>query len=454
MVQQVELENGEVHEFPDEATPQMIRKALAPQIRQSKIERFKKVTGIGQPSLGQDYVAGMVHGLTSNIPDMQQFVPENFKDIFNKSPDVYKSFGTEDKPFNTLGGAAQLAGELTLPVRGITKGATNLVSKAIESASSGKAAKQFMEGISGGDKNKEELSKSIANDIREKYNQRKEESLSNLHQVNNLVGKDEIYQTPNPLITTSLDKHKQLMKRMEDSDIDAGSAFKKFKEKPTFENAHDLQSELGVMLGDLMKQPEKTKQIYKQIESLKNVRDSLKNDISDFLDKKSLEHGNDLSGMYKNFSDYYRDHVVPYLSDRKIRSIVRGGKETVKNIHTSFDTPTDIIDPMTGEKRIGAINKILQDLPDSVKGKILASKTNIFDKLNNTESLSKAFNRAKTDGYSTYFNDEVENSLANILKKQANKETYKKIGKYSGISAIPVGIGIEELLRRKLSNES
>ena len=372
----------------------------------------------------------------------------------DKSPDkgydfdVYKAMGTEDKPFYTPEGAVQTMGGLLGPGAGAVKlgrAGLNLVKKGIEKVSPTKYADEILKTLGHGSETAEDVSTSLGNDIRNAHDMRKAEATAHLSHPLERAGHELIYEKPNPLITTSIDKNKSILNKV--GDLNIGDLYDAFKYKPSFQNAHNLQSELGVMIGDLTKNPHKTIAEGKEIQKLTNIRNTLKNDIQDFLKKRDLNSNETLSPMYQKGIDLYREHVAPYLQSKKLRDIVRGGKETVKDIHSIFDTPSDVINPTTGSREIGHVNKIMQDLPESAKGKILFSKIGGYKNLNNPKDIVKNLMNAKNKGYSKYLDKDLESKLSETLQRVHNKKLLGTAAKYIGLGAIPP-ILLEELVRR------
>ena len=452
MVQTVKTPNGEIHEFPDDASPGEMNAALDASDRQSKIDRFKNATGIGQPSMGQNIAAGALHGLQSMVrmlPDMSSMMPESMQNALPYKPgerpidnfDAYKAMGTTDQPFYTPQGAAQTFGEYLIPGRIAAKAyspAKNAILKLVDKISPEKHAEQMVSDISQGAKNLPENATSLGNDIRNGYNMRNEESSVFLNHALDRAGKEEIYDFPNPLISTDADKAQNIIGKIKNlGDFNTSDLFKAFKEKPSFENGHKLQSELGNVIGQLEKKPGKSVAEANELNQIKGVRDTLKNDIMDFLDKRDLNSNENLASTYQKGIDIYRDNVSPYLSDKKLRDIVRGGKETVKNIHSIFDTPTNIIDRVTGESKIGPVNKIMQDLPQESKNKIIYSA--IGGKPKDANSLLKVLSKAKNRGFSSYFTPEMQEQMSMLDQKIHNKNILKGVGITAGAGAALAG---------------
>lgn len=442
--------------------------------RAKNIEKFKDAAGIGKPTLANDLGGGLLHGLqgmASLFPDMNRMAPSEVAKALpyaaGERPidkiDAYKLAGTEDKPFYTPGGFAQLLGELTVPVKGglaahaefpeIMQGAKNTVSKVKDYFSPGDHAKKLLQDLGQGAKNSEEIAESLGNDIRNAHDMRQQEAGVFLNHVLERAGEEPIYTKPDPLISTAMDKAKAMTDRMDNLNI--GPLYDAFKAKPTLSNAHRLQSELGVMIGDIEKNPHLTIDEGRQLKYIKSVRDSLKKDMQEFLEKRDLNSNETLAPMYQKGSDLYREHVVPFLSSEKLRDIVRGGKTVVKNIHDIFANPTNIVDKVTGETRLGPINKMMQDLPKETAGKILFSKIGGNRNSGNIQKLYDSFNNAVSNGYSKYQSDRLSKNLEDLYKKYANQKYLKSVGKHllggiaGGATVAGLGFPAYELYKSK-----
>lgn len=96
---------------------------------QPGMQNFMQAAGIGQPSMPQNFAAGMLNSIQNVFKSLSDLAPSQGRNPFlynkNESPantfDAYKAMGTEDKPWNTPEGAAQTAGELFLPGKVVGK---------------------------------------------------------------------------------------------------------------------------------------------------------------------------------------------------------------------------------------------------------------------------------------------------------------------------------------------
>lgn len=295
-------------------------------------------------------------------------------------------------------------------------------------------ANALLEKLGGGARNKEEASKKLASHIMEGHAQRQAEAGQFFEHPLKQAGNERIYERVSPLISTRIDKEKEILGKLKG--LNVGGLFDKFESNPTFNNAHQLQSELGAVLGDLKKNLNKSASDRDTIKNIKSIRDELKNDVMSFLKRRDSGSNENLAPMYKRGVDLYRENVEPYLSSRKLRDIVRGGTETPKNVEKIFQTPSNVINTRTGEIKKSPIHKILEDLPNEAKDLILFNKVGAYTHEGNAKNLSNALLEAKNKGYSSHFNPHVEEALSKVLEKSRLDKIAKKEIKESNKEAL------------------
>jgi hypothetical protein len=283
-----------------------------------------------------------------------------------------------------------------------------------------------------------QVSESIANDVRQLHDAREANASSYfkhvLDQVNATPDKGLLYKKADPLISTALDEGKGLMSKVED--LNVGEPYEKFKASPTFENAHMLRQELGIMLGDLKKMPMRTPAERLELANLKNAYAQLGDDMQNYLTTKFPDKNVDLAGKWKQGQEIYKETVAPYLSNEKLREITRGRKRYVENIHEAFANPTAEdqitrdIDKATGKPMVipGAGSKILNDLSQDTKDKIMFSK---IGAKNGAEpnKLINAVDQAKVNGFEHYESPNLRANLNHMLQKQQEAEALTKASK-------------------------
>lgn len=266
-------------------------------------------------------------------------------------------------------------------------------------------AKNLLNKLGFGAKTSEENAKSMAMDLKNAYEKRLNESLEPINPLLEQHGSKDINKLINPTGYKAVRELPQIELKLGDKRLNG--IVKMFNKKPTFQNAHNLQSEIGNEIGWWQKQiPSNEKR--GALNALKETRNTVKNQIYSGLE--NIEKG--ASNKYKEFQNLYRENVVPYSSDKTLRSIIRGEETNPKNLHNLFEYPT--------EK--GQINKILQDLPGDFKNKILFSYSKVPSK---ERTLLNRLIKAEKEGYSTYFNPEIKNELENLEKNIDFRDTLK-----------------------------
>lgn len=503
MVQQVTDESGQIHEFPDEATSDDINTAMA-QVDAENLAK-KQIS----PGFMSNFTGGMLSGITGiakNLPDLSKLISQNPKLNPNgvapsaplvNSIDPYKAMGTTNQPITSSAGLAQTMGQLFTPGMGVAQSeipiaataetlvpAVNKVAGSIGNAanavtaplselgekitsafSPGKQSDEFLQNLGSGAANTQESSESVIKDIQDKYNQNNDHASSFLDYPLKIAGQEKIYPEVDPLTSTQVDPAKSMLAKLDYLDlggIDKSYAknpdydgigdlkmqdvFNDFRNNMNFSNAQKLQSELGVMMGNLQKIPGKTIQQTLQLKNIKNARDSLNDSIMSFLKNRDQNSNDTLAPMYQQGVNLYRDTVAPYLSSPALRQITRGGKTMINNVENIFKNPTDIVDPYTGQTTQGPVNKILSDLPQQTKNQILFNKVGANINSKNPQALVNAFNNADQKGFSHLVTPQVRSSINNIKSAISAQNILKSTGKVAGgaagLGAAGAGIGL------------
>jgi hypothetical protein len=299
-------------------------------------------------------------------------------------------------------------------------------------------AKELEHYLSNGTNNITENSRKLATDIRNAYTGREAESGIHFDYALKQAGHEPIYGTPHrdifPGKVPEYAREQNTINKIKD--LNVGDIFDIFKSNPTFDNAHKLQSELGFIERDLKGNPLKTQEDRIQLKKVIEARTQLKDDISNFLEKRDLTNNHQVSKSYKKGSELYEANVSPYLSNKKLLDIVRKGKTVVKDLHTIFDTPSNTI-TKEGLEKIGSINKIMKDLPEESRNRIL------FDAIGGNklspEALMKKLDEIKSKGFESYFTPEIEESIHKLGKKLNNRKNLKRS---AGIASTIGGAGL------------
>jgi hypothetical protein len=287
-------------------------------------------------------------------------------------------------------------------------------------------AKDIEHTLSGGTNNITKNAEELAKDIRQAHNMRNEEAKIFYDFALNKAGNKKIYEA-NPMILNKVDESESTLNKIKD--LNVGDLYHQFKLSPTFMNAHKLQSGIGTMERTVKQMP-RTQDTIHQLGKINSAKSQLKDDISKFLNKYDQTTNQPIGHHYNKATELFEKNVVPFLEDKKILDITRGGKTNVKDIHIPFNTPSNKI-TKEGTEKIGAINKIMSDLPESSKNRILFSAIG-GNKLS-PEALLEKLMQIKSKGYGSYFGPELDKSINALGNKINNRDTLKSVGKLAGI---------------------
>jgi hypothetical protein len=99
-----------------------------------------------------------------------------------------------------------------------------------------------------------------------------------------------------------------------------------FIQQPTFDKAHQLQSQIGSKIAQLQSKKDPDVLTHNAILDLKQARSILQNDIAHFLQQKYPA----VSDRYQAASQFYKNTVIPYKGNSLIRKIVQGERKAIK----------------------------------------------------------------------------------------------------------------------------
>jgi hypothetical protein len=109
-------------------------------------------------------------------------------------------------------------------------------------------------------------------------------------------------------------------------DVGLKDLHKQFSNEPTFKNAHDLQSQLGVEIRAMQSSKSANEAATrKEIKALDKARDALKSDMGNHLELADPA----MKEMYNQGAALFKENVAPYRADNIIKKIAEGKKETV-----------------------------------------------------------------------------------------------------------------------------
>jgi hypothetical protein len=330
------------------------------------------------------------------------------------------AFGASQTPESPIGGAA-IGGTLGAAGAAIPK-----VPSLINFMRPQKYLETTMESLGGG-KDVNEITKSLASDIKNNADKFKQQYKEMLKPVQDEASGYNLYRSK---LGTVRNTYKPLAKEYEGTYLGgAKKLHEDFLDKPTFDNAHKLQSQLGAEArklsgADVATSDAKTK--------LNDLRESLNSDIHNFLDKQD-PMGN-LSKQYKNASNFYLNEYVPYKNIKTLSDVMGKKGASSTSLLGAFKNPK-----FTAEGKVPDALKVANDLGDTGKNKIIALELAKKKNLNPNAAL-KAYENLETTGLSEY----VTPTLEKMMKSLSNKMTAKKVAKWIG-AAGALGLGGNEL---------
>lgn len=188
----------------------------------------------------------------------------------------------------------------------------------------------------------------------------------------------------------------------------------KFVENPTFENAHKLRRQINHNINEL--EGALKKRGYSIAESdalhnLKNASSSLNSDMMNFLDNKQPV----LSNQFRRANQYWRTHAVPYQANNKLYKLASGAIKNPKSLVSIFSHPED------------ETLKVIEDLPEHVKHKILYEKLGKQTIKKDPEKILSAYDKLEEQGLGEYVTpsviDQIESLQGSIGRKKGLQRT-------------------------------
>lgn len=284
--------------------------------------------------------------------------------------------------------------------------------------------------LSGGLNNAEEVGKSLNQDIFNAYKGREAQAQPFFQHVTSKAGHEPIYENENVWLGTPHEGEKTFNQL---ENLGLGDIFDIFKKNPTLANAHKLKGQIGSMIGDLKGTYPRPENFRIKLGKLNNAYETINSDVLNYLKKRDSMNNESLAPVYQRGVDLWREHVAPYLNNKKIVAITQHGKTNVKNLHSAFGHPSDIRSP-EGQETIGDINKIMQDLPQNAQNKILFSA--IGGNKEKPEEFLKSLLDLKNKGYGSYISPELEKHMSLLGSKIETAKKIKKIPNTLGRSAL------------------
>ncbi len=276
-------------------------------------------------------------------------------------------------------------------------------------------AKKILQELGDG-KTLNENSKGLARNIRDAYLRNKSAARMNYKPILDKVGKLEILP----------DRYNGIPKEdIESFTRGSKKAHIKFAQKPTFENAHALQSTLGKESTALGKTgldiPSKQSQ-----GAMMDARDLLQKDMHDFLN--NYDNTGVLAANYKNASDFYKERVIPYIVKKK------PGGPNFRNIATGVDTdPKNITEMFTRPEP--EVQSIIDDMGPQTQNKILYSKLGKLQRNLTPERLLDAYDKFDEQGLRSHVPKSLDDQM-NALRKGITRRNWAQRAGFAGLGAV------------------
>lgn len=242
----------------------------------------------------------------------------------------------------------------------------------------------LQDALSGGNKTVSENAQSLASDIRNAFQSQKQNASAIYQPVFDAAGNDNIY-------SSGIDQ-KYLATPNSFASSKSDDLHENFIKNPTVNNAHLLQSQLASDARSIKGSDVGSQQA---IKSINNSRQNLLSDINNYLTQKDPN----LANQYNQAAQNYLENVVPYTTDKSIKNIATGKITNPTNVANIFASPE------------GDIRKVVNDLPDSSKGKILYS---ILGKKQSASQLIDNFDKLSDKGLEEYITPEIQNSIESL----------------------------------------
>lgn len=376
--------------------------------------------------------------LGTKLGGKRTFSPENIQQNLGALSGLSRravgsaGYGALTNPEDRVGGAE--TGALLSGLIDIAPGATAGIKKGIEKVSHPfkpeSQAKEIFDTIGGG-KTLEENAKSLAEDIQHAYQRNKEQNNALYSGFNNFSHRlltDGGVKDFNSAYNT-LDKN-----IIADYLPDLKKLHAKYKETPTLQNAHDLQSDLGVEIRELEVQRKKgaLSQLDKgKLQNYVAAQKAIQKDINTFLESENPT----LAKQYQKASEHFRENVAPYRANPQIAEIISKKGANPKNITNIFKSP-DL-----------NIQKIAEDLGRKGHNKIIFSEIGKLAPNLNAKNLANALSKLETKNLGSYVSPEIDALKEQLEKTMGNRQFIQRLGgglvgaTLSGKNPIMSGLG-------------
>lgn len=321
-------------------------------------------------------------------------------------------YGALTNPNDPSQGAATGAG-LSLAADAIP-GTAGLIGKASQYFQPQKYAQQILDTLGNG-QTLEGNAQSLAQRLQQAFQQRKGEGSGLFYPVFNSVRDRPLYDGINP----SESNYPALDIDSLNYDHNLKKLDKQFTANPTFENAHNLQSQLGSAIrklqdtdskGNLSVADRSTMQGYQ------DAQDALRNDMGSFLQQHDALTGDNLNDQYNNALGNWAENVAPYLDNPKITKIAKGAVTNPSAIASIFKNPEP------------DVQKIVSDMGPDAANKILYSELGKHQYHLTPEILQNAYNKLDNAGLNSYVTPSLAQQFDTLGKRIRDRDALQKGG--------------------------
>jgi len=280
----------------------------------------------------------------------------------------------------------------------------------------------IMNYLSGG-KSLEENKKAFADSVQNAYNKNEENNNALYNPIFDRVGNRSVY---NPKLNPP-EYYKNINPSIIDSYLqDTKDLHDNFMQKPTIDNAHRLQSQLGYDSRRFAESNEPANVDFSQ--KMAKAQQALKNDIDMRLFNE--DKTGDLADLYTNASEDFIQNVLPYRQNKDIYGLAKGTLKKSPNITNLFANPT-----LPGREYL---LKIANDIGPKGNKQIIYSE--IGKRLKMTpEKLTDEFNALDKKGLSYYKTPTMDDLLSKMSRAKIGQKALEAgVGFGAGVAALPL----------------
>ncbi len=377
----------------------------------------------GGTSFAGAALGGAAHGLTQYEPGQEGYIDSKL--------------GIPSNRFTNTIEDALLA--VPLSIGKVFKGKAPVAAPSPPVTLSDNIAKELHNDITGG-RSYEQSGKQLAENIRNSYADEVAKHKERYDNIFNHPTENESYVTGEPLKVKEMPMYgKDYLENYrshEFPDKDVQLLHEQYVKYPSIEKAHKLQSELGSEIGYMKKQ--NTKGNLDQTGKNK-LKDYVKaqNSLKDSMEETLHDINPQLAQEYKNVTESWKNNVIPFHSDKDLKSIAEGKTKnpTTSQIISIFKNPEE------------SMNTVVSKLPEEAKDRIvhLGMGKDIYE--NAPKDLLGAEKSIRTKGLSSYVAPQHEQMFRN-LRNNFEKET-KEAKEYEANQKLIENIQKEKLKDKK-----